>query len=193
MNYSDEKPVIRRDAAATKARILKAGLAEFGAKGYDGARTVSIAKRAKCNIRMLYHYFGGKKGLYLECLQKVYLHIRGEEQKLSLKELPPIKEGVYVKGVYLEGAGWDAENYCLCEPEPMRLLEAMPIIHFKPVENKKKVAKNIYQCPLYMYPVRTGSRERPSFMISVDLKSCAGREPDHWIKRGTALLLSLAV
>ena len=91
MNYSDEKPVIRRDAAATKARILKAGLAEFGAKGYDGARTVSIAKRAKCNIRMLYHYFGGKKGLYLECIQKVYLHIRGEEQKLSLKELPPIK------------------------------------------------------------------------------------------------------
>ena len=91
MNHTEDKPVIRRNAAATKARILKAGLAEFAAKGYDGARTVSIAKRAKCNIRMLYHYFGGKEGLYLACLEKVYFHIREEEQKLNLHELPPVE------------------------------------------------------------------------------------------------------
>lgn len=91
MTHAEDKPVIRRDAAATKARILKAGLAEFGARGYDGARTVSIAKRAKCNIRMLYHYFGGKEGLYLACLQKVYLHIREEEQKLNLCDLSPVE------------------------------------------------------------------------------------------------------
>ncbi len=89
MNSKDEKPIIRRDAAATKARILKAGLAEFGSKGYGGARTEGIAKRAKCNIRMLYHYFGGKQGLYLACLEKVYFHIREEEQKLNLSDLPP--------------------------------------------------------------------------------------------------------
>jgi len=50
----------------------------------------------------------------------------------------------------------------------------------------------VYQAPLYMYPVRTGTRERPSYMISVDLKS-GNVDPEHWIKRGTALLLSLAV
>ena len=49
-----------------------------------------------------------------------------------------------------------------------------------------------YSCPLYMYPVRTGSRERPSFMIMVDLKGGVG-DSDFWIKRGTALLLSLAI
>lgn len=91
MNHAEDKPVIRRDATATKARILKAGLADFAAKGYDGARTVSIAKRGKCNIRMLYHYFGGKEGLYLACLEKVYFHIREEEQKLNLHELPPVE------------------------------------------------------------------------------------------------------
>ena len=91
MSPTEEKPIIRRDAVATKARILKAGLAEFGAKGYGGARTESIAKRAKCNIRMLYHYFGGKEGLYLACLEKVYFHIREEEQKLNLHELPPVE------------------------------------------------------------------------------------------------------
>jgi dynein heavy chain len=43
-----------------------------------------------------------------------------------------------------------------------------------------------------MYPLRTGTRERPSFMIAVDLKSGAGKSPDVWTKRGTALLLSLS-
>lgn len=73
----------------------------------------------------------------------------------------------------------------------MELIVPMPILLFKPVENKKKAQKGVYSCPLYMYPLRTGTRERPSFMINVDLKS-GQQEPDHWILRGTALLLSLA-
>lgn len=100
------------------------------------------------------------------------------------------KDGVYIKGLFLEGAGWDFENGCLCEPEPMELIVPMPIILFKPVENKKKSQKGVYVCPLYLYPMRTGTRERPSFMINVDLR--AGTDADHWIMRGTALLLSLA-
>ncbi|GIM07381.1 hypothetical protein Vretimale_11536 [Volvox reticuliferus] len=103
----------------------------------------------------------------------------------------PPKEGVYIKGLYLEGAGWDFENGCLCEPNPMELIVPMPILLFRPVENKKRTAKGIYVCPLYLYPVRTGTRERPSFMINVDLRS-GSADPDHWIMRGTALLLSLA-
>lgn len=105
--------------------------------------------------------------------------------------LAPPKEGVYVKGLSLEGAGWDFENGCLAEPSPMELIVPMPILLFRPVENKKRSAKGIYSCPLYLYPVRTGTRERPSFMINVDLRSGTA-DPDHWIMRGTALLLSLA-
>ena len=101
------------------------------------------------------------------------------------------KEGVYIKGAFLEGAGWDFENGCLVEPEPMELIVPMPIIHFKPVENKKKVPKGVYLCPMYLYPVRTGSRERPSFVINVELKS-GSNGSEHWVKRGTAVLLSLA-
>jgi len=32
------------------------------------------------------------------------------------------REGAYIKGLYLEGAGWNYENTCLCEPEPMELI-----------------------------------------------------------------------
>ncbi|MDA9008982.1 TetR family transcriptional regulator [Alphaproteobacteria bacterium] len=88
---SEPKQPIKRDAAATKERILKAGIAEFGAKGFGGARTEGIAKRAKCNIRMLYHYFGGKQGLYIACLERVYTKIRAEEQKLNLHDLEPLE------------------------------------------------------------------------------------------------------
>jgi dynein heavy chain len=101
------------------------------------------------------------------------------------------KDGAYVKGLFLEGAGWSHENSCLCEPGPMELIYNMPIVHFKPVEAKKRSGKGMYSCPLYLYPLRTGSRERPSFMLNVDIKS-GSTEPEAWVKRGTALLLALA-
>lgn len=48
------------------------------------------------------------------------------------------ENGVYVKGTFLEGAGWDKKNACLIEPQPMQLVCPMPIIHFKPLEVLKK-------------------------------------------------------
>ena len=91
MVLSDDRPRAKRDPAATKERLLKAGMAEFGSKGYGGARTATIARRAKCNIRMLYHYFGGKQDLYLACLDRVYSRIRDEERNLNLRELEPLE------------------------------------------------------------------------------------------------------
>ncbi|XP_072544049.1 dynein axonemal heavy chain 2 [Salminus brasiliensis] len=102
----------------------------------------------------------------------------------------PPKDGVFIRGLYLEGAGWDKKSSCLVEAEPMQLVCPMPTIHFRPVESRKKVAKSMYSCPCYYFPVRSGGAGRPSFVVGVDLKS--GAVPnEHWIKRGTALLMSL--
>jgi len=100
------------------------------------------------------------------------------------------KDGVYIKGLHLEGAGWDKKNSCLVEANAMQLISEMPTIHFKPAELKKKIGKGIYSCPCYYYPDRAGTADRASFVVSVDLKSGAST-PDHWCKRATALLLSL--
>lgn len=51
------------------------------------------------------------------------------------------QDGVWIKGLFLEGAGWDKKNACLVEASPMMLVSPMPTIHFKPVENKKKAGK----------------------------------------------------
>ena len=54
------------------------------------------------------------------------------------------KDGVWIRGLFLEGAGWDKKNSCLIEAEPMQLVSAIPTIHFKPVENKKKSGKGLF-------------------------------------------------
>ena len=100
------------------------------------------------------------------------------------------KEGAYIYGLYIEGARWDFENGHLADAEPMKLVSNMPIVHFKPSESKRK-AKGLYNCPVYLYPIRTGSRERPSFMVAVDLK-VGEYDSTFWIKKGTAMLLSTA-
>ncbi|CAJ1086733.1 dynein heavy chain 2%2C axonemal-like [Xyrichtys novacula] len=100
------------------------------------------------------------------------------------------KDGVFVQGLYLEGAGWDKKNCCLVEAEPMQMVCPIPTINFKPVENRKKMAKGMYLCPMYYFPVRSGRAGRASFVLGVEIKSGA-LTPDHWIKRGTALLMSL--
>jgi dynein heavy chain len=101
------------------------------------------------------------------------------------------KEGVYVTGMFVEGACWQFANGCLEEPKPMELISPMAIVHFKPVEGKKKASKGYYSCPLYMYPVRTGTRERPSYVVSVDIR-CGRFSAEFWTKRGVALLLAHA-
>ncbi len=54
----------QRDPERTRQLILDAGLAEFAAKGFAGARVGDIADRAGVNKQLISYYFGGKEGLY---------------------------------------------------------------------------------------------------------------------------------
>jgi AcrR family transcriptional regulator len=71
MPRPNQKPVRRpvRDPERTRQRILEAALKEFAAHGFAGARVDAIARQAKSNKRMLYHYFGDKDGLFQAVLQ----------------------------------------------------------------------------------------------------------------------------
>lgn len=80
-----------RDAGRTKAQILKAAREEFSDLGFDGARVDAIARRAKANKRLLYHYFGNKDALYLAVLHDAYQEIRRGEHELSLSQYDPVE------------------------------------------------------------------------------------------------------
>ena len=81
--------VRKRDAEATKKRILLAAKKAFAKKGLAGARVDDIAENASANKRMIYHYFGDKENLFLRVLEDAYIDIRQAEQSLELDSLPP--------------------------------------------------------------------------------------------------------
>jgi TetR/AcrR family transcriptional regulator len=84
-------PVARkRDPMLTRDRVLRSGIVEFCRHGYIGARIDQIAKRAGCNMRMIYHYFGSKEKLYVAVLERVFGELRLEESRLHLAHLDPV-------------------------------------------------------------------------------------------------------
>jgi len=80
-----------RHPERTRERILEAATAEFSAHGLGGARVDSIARAARVNKRMLYHYFGNKEDLFLAVLERAYENIRRQESALALDDLAPVE------------------------------------------------------------------------------------------------------
>jgi AcrR family transcriptional regulator len=80
----------RRNAHETRERLFQAATQEFCERGYDGARMERIVRAADCNVRMVYHYFDDKEGLYLAVLERVYEELRAKEQALNLGNLEPV-------------------------------------------------------------------------------------------------------
>jgi len=66
----------KRDAEATKARILKNAIKLFAKKGYDGTNVDEIADKSGVNKALLYYYFKNKSNLYStimnELLENIY-------------------------------------------------------------------------------------------------------------------------
>jgi TetR/AcrR family transcriptional regulator len=76
-------PVMARNPARARERILSAALKEFAANGFDGARVDEIAKSAAINKRMLYHYFGKKENLFREVLRRKIAERQAWAENLS--------------------------------------------------------------------------------------------------------------
>ncbi|XP_073341888.1 dynein axonemal heavy chain 5 isoform X5 [Pagrus major] len=93
----------------------------------------------------------------------------------------PPAEGVYVYGLYLEGAGWDRRSCKLIDSKPKVLFEMMPVIRMYAENNGVKDSR-LYYCPIYKKPVRTDI----NYIAAVDLKTSLS--PEYWILRGVALL-----
>lgn len=57
----------------TRSRIIQVALELFAEFGFAGVSTRKIADEARCNCASVCYYFGGKKKLYIECLQQLTL------------------------------------------------------------------------------------------------------------------------
>jgi AcrR family transcriptional regulator len=83
-------PMRSKSKQPTRDRILLAAIDEFADKGFAGGRLDAICAAAGANIRMVYHYFDDKAGLYVAVLEHALGELRQEELKLDVDHMTPM-------------------------------------------------------------------------------------------------------
>lgn len=122
------------------------------------------------------------------------------------------EDGVYLYGLFLEGARWDKRMKTLVDPKAKELFSPLPVMHMLPQANRMIPTGGIYRCPVYKVLTRTGtlsttghstnfvtwieipSNKETIFRSSLvsetnaQIKFC---DQDYWIKAGVACFCAL--
>ncbi|XP_047590735.1 dynein axonemal heavy chain 8 isoform X1 [Lutra lutra] len=117
-------------------------------------------------------------------LDSVTIHNEVLRQTKEEITLPPM-EGVYIYGLYMDGAAWDRRNGKLTESTPKVLFTQLPVLHIFAINSTAPKDPKLYVCPIYKKPRRTDL----TFITVVYLRTVLS--PDHWILRGVALLCDI--
>eukprot|EP00611_Tribonema_gayanum_P031946 TRINITY_DN936_c3_g1_i2.p1 TRINITY_DN936_c3_g1~~TRINITY_DN936_c3_g1_i2.p1 ORF type:complete len:262 (+),score=68.00 TRINITY_DN936_c3_g1_i2:1763-2548(+) len=108
-------------------------------------------------------------------------------------EVPP-PDGVFIHGLYLEGARWDKDEHTLAESYPKVLFSLAPIIWFRPMRKEELVLEPHYNCPVYKTSDRRGvlstTGHSTNFICYIRMASTDIPE-SHWVMRGVCMLTTL--
>ena len=104
---------------------------------------------------------------------------------------PP--DGVYVYGMFTDGARWDKGNHHLEELLPKVLNDVLPMMWVIPIKVTSFDERGRYKCPLYKTSERRGvlstTGHSTNYVVPVLLETRISSS--HWIKRSVALLCQL--
>eukprot|EP00727_Mastigamoeba_balamuthi_P003136 m51a1_g1282 putative dynein heavy chain axonemal (4140) ;mRNA; f:131088-144324 len=107
----------------------------------------------------------------------------------------PPEDGMYIYGLFIDGAEWDFENHRLMDSTRGDAPVQFPIIHMQPYQQgqEQQASEHVYTCPIYKTSIRAGvlSTTGHSTNFVLPAKIPADKPPQHWILRGAALLCSL--
>jgi len=106
----------------------------------------------------------------------------------DIKEKP--ESGVYVYGLYMQGARWDSTKKCVDDSQIGVVIVEFPVIWLEPILEEDLKTDKMFTCPLYKTSVRAGelSTTGHSTNFVQYMAIPTDRDQDYWIRRGTALL-----
>jgi dynein heavy chain len=123
-------------------------------------------------------------------------------------------DGVYIFGLFIENAKWNAVDRCLQEPAPGEMQSQIPVIHFIPKYRPPKNLKDgvgkelklkrstlddeeddeIYKCPVYKTSARAGvlstTGQSTNFILTVNLPCGVPDTEEIKLKRAAGVELS---
>jgi len=82
----------KRDAKATKEKIITKARELFSKKGFDATTVDDIAQASDVNKALIYYYFKNKSGLYSEVMQGLFDAIYTEVQSAAKESTTAVEE-----------------------------------------------------------------------------------------------------
>jgi len=112
------------------------------------------------------------------------------EPKRELTRAP--EDGVYIFGLFMEGARWDRTTHQIEESRPKELFTELPTFLFLPEQDRVKNDAD-YCCPCYKVTSRKGTLlttgHNTNFVLFLELST--NQPSKKWIKAGVAAFLAL--
>lgn len=105
-----------------------------------------------------------------------------EELNPALKTVNS-EDGMYIHGLFMEGARWDTKKGAITDSLPKELHPEMPVIRVRGVVHGTYEMDGLFVCPIYITSMRG-----PTFVFKATLKSV---DPlNKWIMAGVCLLMN---
>eukprot|EP01062_Namystynia_karyoxenos_P076714 TRINITY_DN7573_c0_g3_i1.p1 TRINITY_DN7573_c0_g3~~TRINITY_DN7573_c0_g3_i1.p1 ORF type:complete len:4614 (+),score=1785.85 TRINITY_DN7573_c0_g3_i1:132-13973(+) len=144
--------------------------------------------------------FARRHNLEIDTLSWEFEYLSG----MTEEGLEKPDSGCYIRGLFLEGAGWEDATSSLRESDHKVLHVPFPIVHLRPTQKPRSGMDEaglfgaLYKAPLYKTSERRGilsttghnSNFVMPFLVPVPPEGYAA-DPAHWVKRGVALLCQL--
>jgi AcrR family transcriptional regulator len=74
----------------TRRRMVETAIAMFAERGYDGASTRLLARRARVNLPAIQYHFGGKAGLYRAAIAHIADYIERQMAPVTARVRPTL-------------------------------------------------------------------------------------------------------